>query len=108
MKGPEAKKFVAEQRKKEAAPIFEKAMATARRAGGWLVMEVLARAFNEEDAEVWNLNAFAFIGNTEHWVRQIADEKGLLNKEVYVLQRNLNLYEKGFANIDEYAAVNAP
>lgn len=92
--------LVAEKRK-YAAPIFEKAMEAAYRAKDWLAMEVLARAYNETNFTIWNLNAFAFIGVTEHWVEKLAKEKGLSRNEVHSLKRNLNLYEQGFASIED-------
>jgi len=93
----EIAKMRMKERKEETTPLFERVMILALNDKNWLVMELIARSFNESDCEVWALNTgFPFLGVTEYWVSKMAKEKGLSDKVVISLKRELIKYERLF------------
>lgn len=89
----------AEKRREEASSEFEKVLRVALESKDWILVEVLARAYNETDANLWiNLNTNSFLGLTEYHINWFAARRGLSAGEI---KRRLLYYKEGYFSVEQ-------
>jgi hypothetical protein len=86
----------AEYRKIKEAHLFEKIIQWASEEGDTLVVEIVERAFADDDAERWLTihPTSSFTGLTLYYMDVVADEKELIGNERRLLTKRLSGYSK--------------
>ena len=86
----------AEYRKESETHLFEKVIKWARDEDDPLVVEIVTRAFADDDAERWLTihPTSSFSGLTVYYLDIVADEKELLGNEKRLLIKRMSEYTK--------------
>lgn len=86
----------AEYRKTREAHLFDKVIQWAKDDDDALVLEIVERAFADDDAERWLTihPTSSFSGLTHYYMEHVAEEKELLANERRLLANRLALYTK--------------
>lgn len=96
MQGAEFMIKRAEYRKIKEAHLFEKVIQWARKEDDTLVVEIVERAFADDDAERWLTihPTSSFSGLTLYYMDIVADEKELIGNDRRLLTKRLTAYSK--------------
>ncbi|MEN8199789.1 MAG: hypothetical protein ABFR63_06905 [Thermodesulfobacteriota bacterium] len=86
----------AEYRKEKEAKLFEQVLEWARDHGDKLIVEIVERAFADDDAEHWLTihPTSSFTGLTGHYMDIVAEEQELNFNERRLLAKRLDAYAK--------------
>lgn len=86
----------AEYRKDREAHLFEKVIQWAREDGDAIIIEIVERAFADDDAERWLTihPTSSFSGLTGYYKEIVAEENELMSNERRLLDKRLAAYSK--------------
>jgi len=96
MKGAEYMTRRAEYRKSKEEALFKKVIEWAGEDNEPIIVEIVERAFNDDDAEHWLTfhPTSSFTGLTMYYFQKVTEEKEILGSQTRLLKKQLDVYSK--------------